>query len=115
MRPVSGDRDGRTSQDRTGHATYIGVIADGDPMAHGKCNIRAVTRGCGLESGHDAGRPDQVDLGAGITPAPAYVFRCASKNATILRRAFCAGGSWEPAGGGPAREAAAGAGAPPGG
>src|ERR1039458_8535175 len=98
MRPVSGDLDGRTSQDRTVHATYIGVIADGDPMAHGTCNIRAITRGWGLESGHDAGRPDQVDLGAGITPAPAYVFRCASKNATILRRGSRAGGPGAPAG-----------------
>ena len=47
-------------------------------------------RGRGLESDDDAGRPDQVDLGAGITPAPAHVFTCASKNAAILRRVPCA-------------------------
>jgi len=37
-------------------------------------------------------RPDQVDLAAGITPASALVFRCASKNAAILRLASCADG-----------------------
>ena len=57
-----------------------------------RCDIRLM-RGCGLESAHGAGRSDQVDLGAAITPAPAHVFRCASKNATILRRASCADGS----------------------
>jgi hypothetical protein len=36
-------------------------------------------------------RPDQVDLGAGITGIRSC-FRCASKNATILRLASCADG-----------------------